>query len=229
MLRVRISWSNLVLALFPILLIAVAPIRGESITGTAKVDPTTFGDAMITGPALTFSIHAAGGPGGEFLACESKIGCGPTLNIGTEGLVVPVISGGTYNGITASSLNGILTFTANTFTFDKVPSGQYSHTENVVVSGSLTGLDDNGTPLFEFDIDAKGKVTLSGTASNPGSISIVRFTNADYTFAGTAAPVSGVPEPGALVLVGPGLLAGCWFGRRWAFSHSARLQCRLSR
>jgi hypothetical protein len=192
---------KLVLALFPILLITAAPTSGESITGTAKVAPTTFGDATITGPGLNLFINSTGGPGGEFLACESNIGCAATLHVGTSGEVVPVISGGSYNGIAANTLDGILTFSANSFTFGNVPSGPYSYTENVLVSGSLTGLDDNGTPLFKFKIDANGKMNFSGTASQSGSISIVKFTNADYTFAGTAAAGPAVPEPASLQLI----------------------------
>ncbi|MDQ2840198.1 MAG: PEP-CTERM sorting domain-containing protein, partial [Acidobacteriota bacterium] len=117
-------------------------------------------------------------------------------------------SGGTFNGLTATQLFGLLHISGPSFSVaDATASAPYEHLAAVSVNGLLVGEDSSGRMLFELNLQGTGHLTLDGTASADGRS--VSFSSALTEFSGTVTPT---PEPSSLALlsIGSALAVFCF-------------------
>lgn len=192
---------------------AAEPIATATITGGSILEQVGFSDLDLTG-TQGFSLHGSWESSHpECVPCE----VGDTVNLsGNFGGSAETGSTGTFRGQTyAFDFNhggARLQIDTAMLTLPPAPPGntaQFTVPFRLRTSGdsfSFVSFDPgDGTPLFDVAVRGSGTATLfTDIFRNPGIGPQYNFKSARYDF------TTPTPEPGSLILIGTGIVAGCW-------------------
>lgn len=171
---------------------------GGPISGTAVLAGAVTAGFDFSGPNLTANSATPDWPSTVLICAVNSI-CDVTLTVPA----FPVRgnfggSSGTFNGVTADSLSGELTFGGTMF----VPAGVSDFTALVTLQGNIEGHNGPNGPLL-WSLAISGTGTLSTSVNAVSGLQDI-FFHVGYTFEGTATPV---PEPPSMLLLATAMAA----------------------